>query len=204
MKIQSTLIAAVLGTVVFTARAADPSEPRRPVAPTPASPPEQDEEDLSKIPDAKLVEKASRCVKTMEEQLTDSFYMLETSVSSGDVSAAQARNEAITVMKGLVKLSEQNLITLKQRAAENDRKRVENEYIKIMIACAKVGEYYAQVKSAVSIGIAALELSSVERRLTFVGVLPIQNDLSTTFSSTNTYSPIITVPTEPINASPIL
>ena len=92
MKIQSTLIAAVLGTVVFTARAADPSEPRRPVAPTPASPPEQDEEDLSKIPDAKLVEKASRCVKTMEEQLTDSFYMLETSVSSGDVSAAQARN----------------------------------------------------------------------------------------------------------------
>ena len=45
MKIQSTLIAALLGTVVFTARAADPSEPRRPVAPTPATPPEPDEED---------------------------------------------------------------------------------------------------------------------------------------------------------------
>lgn len=206
MKIHSTLIAALLGTVAFTARAAEPVVPGRPLA-GPATPPGPsatavEDEDLSKIPDGKLVDKASRCVKSMEEQLTDSFYMLESSLSSGDVSGAQARNEAITVMKGLVKLSEQNLIALKQRAAESDRKRVENEYVKITIACAKVGEFYAQVKSAMSLGSGALEMTQVEKRLTFSGSLPVVNALPNAFNSQ--YTPILTVPSEPIHASPFL
>lgn len=65
-----------------------------------------DDEDLASQPSDKLVDKASGFVKKMEEWLTDSFWLLEASLSAGDVNGANSRNEAITVMKGLVKLSE--------------------------------------------------------------------------------------------------
>ncbi len=159
-----------------------------------------DEEDLSKLSTEALVDKAAGCVKKMEDQLTDSFYLLEAALSSCDVNAANTRNEAITVMKGLVKLSEQNLMTMRQKAAEGDRKRVENEYVKITIACAKVAEYYAQVKSAVSLGASAVELSSVERRLVFSGRLPVVDELPRLY--TQTFDVFITTPNEPVHASP--
>ena len=159
-----------------------------------------DEEDLSKLSDQQLAERSEKLVKKMEEQLTDSFWLLEASLTAGDVAGAMARNEAITVMKGLVKLSEQNLITLKQKAAENDRRRVENEYVKITIAAAKVAEYYAQVKSAVSVGSGALELSNVERRLVYSGRLPVVDELPSLFSQD--YNVFLEPPEEPPHTSP--
>lgn len=159
-----------------------------------------DDEDISGLSTENLVERSNGCVKKMEEQLTDSFYLLEASLSAGDVNGANTRNEAITVMKGLVKLSEQNLMSMRQRAAEGDRKRVENEYVKISIACSKVGEYYAQVKSAVSLGAGALELSSVERRLVFSGKLPVIDELPRLY--TQSYDALITSQSEPVHASP--
>ncbi len=159
-----------------------------------------EEEDLSDFSVETLVDRSNNRVKKMEEQLTDSFWLLEASLSAGDVNGANIRNEAITVMKGLVKLSEQNLMTMRQRAAEGDRKRVENEYVKISIAAAKVGEYYAQVKSAVGLGASALELSSVERRLVFSGSLPIVDELPRLY--TQSYDALVTSPSEPVHASP--
>jgi len=159
-----------------------------------------DDLDLSKLDIPTLVERSSAFVKKMEEWLTDSFYLLESSLSAGDVNAANTRNEAITVMKGLVKLSEQNLMNMRQKAAEGDRKRVENEYVKISIAHSKVQEYYAQVKSAVSIGVTNLELSQVERRLVYSGQLPVVDDLPGLF--TQTFDVFINTPSEPIYASP--
>lgn len=158
-----------------------------------------DDLDLSKFSVDELVDKASGQVKKMEEWLTESFYLLEESLSAGDVNAVNTRNEAITVMKGLVKLSEQNLMNMQQKAAEGDRKRVENEYVKISIAHGKVQEYYAQVKSAVSIGVTNLELSSVERRLVFSGQLPVVDDLPGMFTQTNDV--FTTTPGEPVHAS---
>ena len=159
-----------------------------------------EDEDLTKLSDSQLAERAEKLVKRMEEQLTDSFWLLEASLTAGDVSGAMARNEAITVMKGLVKLSEQNLINLKQKAAEGDRKRVENEYVKITIAAAKVAEYYAQVKSAVSIGSGALELSNVERRLVYSGRLPVVDELPSLF--VQDYNVFLEPPVEPPHTSP--
>ena len=156
--------------------------------------------DLSKVPTDQLVERAAGFVKKMEEWLTDSFYQLEASLSAGDVNAVNTRNEAITVMKGLVKLSEQNLMNMQQKAAEGDRPRVEHEYVKISIAHAKVQEYYAQVKSAVSVGVTSLELSSVERRLVYSGELPVVDDLPGLYAQT--YDVFINTPAEPVNASP--
>ncbi|MCC6620108.1 MAG: hypothetical protein IT385_02565 [Deltaproteobacteria bacterium] len=197
MRLKSALsivgpIAAAIVAVV-TVQAAEPRTPPPPIGAI-------GDEDLSKLGDVELVERAEAIVKRMEEQLTDSFWLLEASLTAGDVSGAMARNEAITVMKGLVKLSEQNLINLKQKAAEGDRRRVENEYVKIAIAGAKVAEYYAQVKSAVSLGSGALELSNVERRLVYSGSLPVIDDLPTSF--VNDYNVFFEPVEEPVHTSP--
>lgn len=160
-----------------------------------------EDEDLSGFTNRQLADKAQKLVGIMDKQLTESFYLLEASLSAGDIAAASARNEAITVMKGLVKLAEGNLRTLKQRVAEDDRARVENEYVKITIAASKVQEYYAQVRSAASVGLDAFELSNVERRLTFSGRLPVVEELPRLFSS-DYYTPFASSPSAPFNASP--
>lgn len=157
-----------------------------------------EEEDLSNQSTPQLVERAVAMVRKMEEQLTDSFYLLEASLSAGDVNGANTRNEAITVMKGLVKLSEQNLMAMRQKAAEGDRKRVENEYVKILIASQKVSEYYAQVKSAVSLGVGVLELSSVERRLVFSGSLPVVDELPQLYTSFDVFDPVVGESSDPV------
>lgn len=191
----------LLGSVAVVAAAATLSvqaaEPRPVVDDSPLA---FEDEDLSKLTDQQLAGRAEKLVKRMEEQLTDSFWLLEASLTAGDVGGAMARNEAITVMKGLVKLSEQNLINLKQKAAEGDRKRVENEYVKISIAAAKVSEYYAQVKSAVSLGAGALELSNVERRMVYSGRLPVVDELPTLFAQD--YNVYVEPPQEPPHTSP--
>lgn len=157
-----------------------------------------EEEDLSNQSTPQLVERAVAMVRKMEEQLTDSFYLLEASLAAGDVNGANTRNEAITVMKGLVKLSEQNLMSMRQKAAEGDRKRVENEYVKILIASQKVSEYYAQVKSAVSLGVGVLELSSVERRLVFSGSLPVVDELPQLYTSFDVFDPVVGETSDPV------
>lgn len=192
-----TLVAscAALALATVAVRAADevPDEDPDPLGLT-------DEVDLTKYSVGDLVDRAAGFVERMEKWLTDSFYLLEQSLAAGDVNAANTRNEAITVMKGLVKLSEQNLMDMRQKAAEGDRKRVENEYVKISIAQTKVQEYYAQVKSAESIGVTSLELSSVERRLIYSGELPVVDDLPGLYA--NTYDVFINTPSEPVHASP--
>lgn len=157
-----------------------------------------EDEDLSNQSTPQLVERAVGLVRKMEEQLTDSFYLLEASLAAGDVNGANTRNEAITVMKGLVKLSEQNLMSMRQKAAEGDRKRVENEYVKILIASQKVSEYYAQVKSAVSLGVGVLELSSVERRLVFSGSLPVVDELPQLYTSFDVFDPVVGETSDPV------
>jgi hypothetical protein len=165
--------------------------------------PSPEEEDLSKYSCRELVDRGQKLVNDMDKQLTDSFYMLEASVAAGDIAAANARNEAITVMKGLVKLAETNLRSLKQRCAENDRPRAENEFIKVAIASGKVREYYAQVRSSSSVGMEAFEVEgeAVTRQLSFSGTLPVLSGLSTQFSA-ESYAPFQTDPSPPANASP--
>jgi len=153
------------------------------------------EEDLSALSIEDMVRRSLDLVRRMEQQLTDSFRLLEESIAAGDVGATTARNEAITAMKGLVRLSEQNLRTLQQRAAERDRQRVEHEYVKITIAASKVAEFYGQVRSASGVPV-DLELTDVERRMDFQGSLPVVDDLATLFVEPTS------VPEPPVHASP--
>lgn len=165
------------------------------LAAEPAPGPVRGEQDLTRLSNDDIVKDAIATVRRMEGQLAESFKLLEESIAANDIAATTVRNEAITAMKGLVRLSEQNLMTLQQRAAERDRQRLEHEYVKITIAAAKVAEFYAQVKSAAG-GRVDLDLTDVERRLEFEGSLPVVEGLTTGFSDP------VTVPDPPVHASP--
>lgn len=111
-----------------------------------------------------MVSGAGTMVDGMGEQLSSSFKLLEESISGQNVAATVARNEAITAMKGLVKLSEENFVSLQQAAAEGNRDSVEHEYVKIMIARGKIGELFAQVKTAGGIMV-DMETPDTERQV---------------------------------------
>jgi hypothetical protein len=139
-------------------------------------------------------------VNKMEEMLASSFKLLEQAISTSDVASTAIRNEAITAMKGLVKLSEENLIMLQQKKAEQDRDAVEHEYVKISIAAAKVAELYAQVRTASGIDV-DLEDTRVERTLDIESALPM--DMGNV-SSADVSDSLDVLPDPPSHASPFI
>ncbi len=142
---------------------------------------------------------AKTMVEGMRSQLTASFKLLEDALAGGDADAINNRNTAVTSMKGLVKLSEENYITLQQKAAEGDRNGVEHEYVKISIASAKVSELFAMVRTAGGIDV-DVEAANVEKTLDIESSLPL--DASTPAAFTVTSSGEV-LPADPPHASPI-
>ena len=76
--------------------------------------------DIERMSVAQMVAAGEEHLEGMRQALSDSFALLEESIASGDVACTTARNESITAMKGLVKLSEENYVSLQQKAAEGD------------------------------------------------------------------------------------
>ena len=164
-------------------------------ADAPAEPAGPDPSALS----AEEMEQSSRdMVNQMEEMLASSFKLLEQAISTSDVASTAIRNEAITAMKGLVKLSEENLMMLQQKKAEGDRDGVEHEYVKISIAFAKVSELYAQVRTASGIDV-DLEDTRVERSLDIESAMPMDSTATSDFSDASD----LVLPDPPSHASPV-
>jgi len=141
---------------------------------------------------------AKGMVSRMGEMLASSFELLEQSISASDVAATAIRNEAITAMKGLVKLSEENYMVLQQKRAEQNRDGVEHEYVKISIAAAKVAELHAQVRTASGIDV-DLEATRVERTLDIENSIPVESETFADFGSDS----VDVLPDPPSHASPV-
>lgn len=155
--------------------------------------------DLSDMSIDDMQTSADTMVQNMEAQLATSFKLLEEALAGTDADAINVRNEAITAMKGLVKLSEENYMTLQQKSAEGDRAGVEHEYVKISIAQAKVTELFAQVRTAGGIDM-DIEAANVEKTLDIEGTLPLDTDTPAQFADPGNTA---TVPADPPHASPI-
>lgn len=141
-----------------------------------------------------LAERSDALVKDMESMLKKSMALLEQAIAENKPDAITVRNEAITAMKGLVKLSEQNYLVLRQRVLDKNRDAVEHEFIKISIAHSKVSELFGQVRSAG--GVVDVELTDVERTLTIEGSLPQDDALAKVFTEPVDNAPP-PVPTSP-------
>jgi hypothetical protein len=150
--------------------------------------------DLKKLSLKDLLEKSEVQVKGMQRMLKDSFALLEKSIGEKKPEEVTMRREAITAMKGLVRLSEDGLVAVQQYAAERDRERVEHEYVKIVLASSKISELYAQVQSVG--GVFDLEVADVDRKMLYVGSLPMDSVLPSQFREPDV------MPDPPVFASP--
>ena len=56
-------------------------------------------------------------------------------------------NEALSAIKGLMRLSEQNFMTLQEAVAKNDSRATEHEYVKLTIAHNKIKELDGRLQS---------------------------------------------------------
>lgn len=152
--------------------------------------------DLSKFSNDELVSSAQAMVRKMESQLGDAFKLLEASVTAGDVGATTARNDAITKIKSLLKLSEENFVTLQGKIAVGERDDAEHEYVKIAIILEKVNELMSQVRAAGGIDV-DIESAQVNSEVDYDGDFPLLADLAIAF-----LEPVDLVPDPPIHASP--
>jgi len=130
--------------------------------------------EISKSADGYLVK--------MRAQLGDSFKELEKSISKGKQSEIQAQNEAITNMKALVKLAEQDNIRLKEASAKKNKDEAAHQLVKICLASSKVNELFNQVKSAG--GVVDVLMTEVERTMEHKPGLPVAQQLAQSFMET--------------------
>jgi len=90
---------------------------------------------------------AKRMMTEMKQTLSDGFTMLQEARESQDVSRLNSLNEALSAIKGLLRLSEQNFILLQEAVAKGDKTKAEHEYVKISIAYNKIRELDARLRS---------------------------------------------------------
>jgi len=150
--------------------------------------------DLKKLSLKDLLAKSEVEVQGMQRMLKESFALLEKSIGEKKPEEVTMRREAITAMKGLVRLSEDGLVAVQQYAAESDRERVEHEYVKIVLAASKLSELYAQVQSVG--GVFDLEVADVDRKMLYLGSLPTDSVLPSQFQEPDV------MPDPPVFASP--
>ena len=103
-----------------------------------------DEQNLS-VPE--MTKQAATQVREMDSVIQAAFDSLEDARADEDLQRISCINDALTAMKGLLKLAEENMLSLRESAARGDESAVQFEFIKVGIASDKFVELDAQVRS---------------------------------------------------------
>lgn len=94
-----------------------------------------------------MVEQADKRLVDMRAALRDSFEELKAAREASDIQRIDCVNKALTAIKGLVRLADQNSVGLQDAAARGDKGAAEHEFVKLSLASTKVLELSAQLKS---------------------------------------------------------
>jgi hypothetical protein len=93
------------------------------------------------------VEKANKMLTEMRNVLTNALDILKQAREQQDIQKLNGINEALSAIKGLLRLSEQNFVALQTAIANSDSRGAEHEFVKISIAYAKIRELDGRVRS---------------------------------------------------------
>ena len=104
-------------------------------------------ENAGKKSDAGLLKEMKVWTNTMRSQLEDAFKVLEESKAARSFQRIELIQEAITAMKGLVRLAEQNLLAGQEATVKGDRKTLEQTWLTVKVAAAKMKELLVQVRT---------------------------------------------------------
>ena len=85
-------------------------------------------------------------VKEMDELVKNVLDGLAEAQGAKDFQRMNCISDVLTTIKGLMRLSEQNALSLRERVIAKDRAGAEHEFVKLSIARSKVAELHAQAK----------------------------------------------------------
>lgn len=95
---------------------------------------------------SQLLEEAENAVKMMQDIVKKALDRYKEAREENDIGQMKCINENLSSLKGYLKLSEQNFVSLREKETMQDRAGAENEYVKIMLAFEKMTELDARVK----------------------------------------------------------
>lgn len=95
-----------------------------------------------------MLKQADKQMGEMKATLKMGFEQLAEARESQDIDKLNTVNEALSAIKGLLRLAEQNFVGLQEAVAKGDKKDAEHEFVKITIAYDKIMELGARIRAA--------------------------------------------------------
>lgn len=92
------------------------------------------------------VEQGKAYIDRMHKMVASGFSELEEARKSQNITRVNCVNEALTTIKGLMRLAESNFLAMEECVSRKDDKCTEHEYVKISIAFNKAEELDGQLK----------------------------------------------------------
>ncbi|HOU53208.1 MAG TPA: hypothetical protein PLQ97_04695 [Myxococcota bacterium] len=90
--------------------------------------------DLQAMSMEEMTRRADRLVEEMDRAVKDVLGLLSQAVAANDFTRINSVNQTLTMMKGLLRISGQNAISLREAVASRDRAGAEHEFVKLHIA----------------------------------------------------------------------
>ena len=92
------------------------------------------ESKISKMSDKQKVSKATQMISSMESVLNDAYAILKKTRKEKDIVKLNCVNESIRKIKGLLKRSKEDMMSLQEAIAKDDKKSSNYYYTKITLA----------------------------------------------------------------------
>jgi len=108
---------------------------------------DMDDNKISKIPDGKKIENAGKMIASMESVLSDAYNILKRTRKEKDIVKLNCVNESIRKIKGLLKRSKEDLMSLQEAVAKDDKKSSNYYYTKILLANDNIKQASVEVLS---------------------------------------------------------
>lgn len=106
-------------------------------------------ERASEVPDAEKVTRSGAAVTRMRAVLSEVLGRLEEARATKDVVKLNCVNEKLTLVKGLLRISEQSDVALQEAVAKKDTTSAEHEYSKVSIAKGKVEQLRGEAEQCI-------------------------------------------------------
>lgn len=133
-----------------------------------------------------MLEEARARMEATDRALGDSFGALEAARKAGDIQRLDCVNEALTAIKGLVRLAQQNFTALQELAAQGDAERAEHEFVKLSLAADKVASLSVELRACGAPSVSTETDGEAERTLLSDKDLPLtEADPLSWFSETD-------------------
>lgn len=143
-----------------------------------------------------MLEEARTRMDATEKALGESFGELEAARKAGDIQRLDCVNEALTAVKGLVRLAQQNFTSMQELAAQGDGERVEHEFVKLTLATDKVAALAAELRACGAPSVSTEADGQAELTLLSDDDLPLEGDPTSWFSDSDVIlnEPAVTSP----------